>query len=153
MSDSAYVVHSSAGRTRIKVPARKGNVSYFDDLEALFGQLPDVKEVSCNPAVASVLILHDTMSIGDLQAFAAQHGLFELEADPRGEALWELAAAGLSSLDRKFRAYTDGNLDVRSMLLLVMMFLLVRQLLRGHVAAPAASLLWYVFQMLTAMKR
>ena len=153
MSDSAILVHSAAGRARFKIPARKGDERYFATLEEQFYQLSGVSQVTCNPAIASVLILHDGVAPDALHVFAAERGLFEPENSRGGETLWEFASSGLTALDRRLQSYTDGHMDMRSVLLLVLLFLMARQFWRGSVAAPAASLLWYVFQLLSNTKK
>ena len=57
--DHAYVVHRTANRLRLRVPARKLDHSYFQGLKARLAGFPGVRSVEANPLTGSVLVEHD----------------------------------------------------------------------------------------------
>lgn len=57
--DQAYIVHRTATRLRIRVPARKLDHHYFQDLKAKLAGCAGVVSVAATPLTGSVLIEHD----------------------------------------------------------------------------------------------
>jgi hypothetical protein len=56
MIPEAHVSHEIHGRLRIKIPSRKGETRYFENLRAQLLDCPGVEEVTVNPQTASALI-------------------------------------------------------------------------------------------------
>ena len=56
--DHAHIVHRTATRLRIRVPARKLDHPYFRDLKASLVGCPGIRSVEANPLTGSVLIEH-----------------------------------------------------------------------------------------------
>jgi hypothetical protein len=57
--DQAHIVHRTATRLRLRVPARKLDHAYFRDLKVRLAGCPGVRSVEPNPLTGSVLIAHD----------------------------------------------------------------------------------------------
>lgn len=55
----AAVVHTVPGRTRLRVPERQRDPTYFADVARRFSDHPLVKRVVVNPHTASILLQHD----------------------------------------------------------------------------------------------
>jgi hypothetical protein len=118
----AYVAHAAAGRTRLRVPARQGDVEFFTACAARLAEIEGVLAVQPRALTASLLVEHDI----DLEAIAEQAraaGLFTIAADPvEREADRAPALPALAGL--------LGTLAVV-------------QLFRNRVLPPAITLAWY----------
>ena len=57
--DHAHIVHRTATRLRIRVPARRLDHAYFGELQAKLVGCTGVRSVEANPLTGSVLIEHD----------------------------------------------------------------------------------------------
>jgi hypothetical protein len=149
---SAYLVHALPGRARIRIPAKRGNQSYFRDLESALGRCADVTSVQVNPTAASALIVYPPAA--DLQTIAncaRERQLFDLKPavdSPPAQSIGETAASQLDFLDRLLATSSRGNMDLRSAVFLLLIALAMRQIWRGHVMQPAVALLWDAFELL-----
>jgi hypothetical protein len=163
----AYTVHQVAGRTRLRVPARRGDNSYFARVAGALAVIPDVRSVRVNPGTASILVHH----AGSPQKFAEparEAGLFRLtgprphrrrQIGPRPRiAPLSVVAAGLAGLgaiqlvrsrvagsatEHLWGAYqASRTLGIPSAVATLAAIGAV-QLARGRVLSPAASLFSY----------
>src|SRR6202007_409425 len=97
-----------------------------------------------NPVTASVLI-HFSDSQRLLSQAAAAADLFEIDFGQHpdsGDDLRGRAAQSFAAADAALRRWTDGQLDIRGLLFVVLLVSGVYQLLQGRITAPAPSLLW-----------
>jgi hypothetical protein len=140
---TAQVCHRIAGRTRLRVPGRRGDVAYFAQVHSALARHDGVGRCEVNPATASILIEHG-VSLEALAEFAAQAGLFRLgDLTPAIVSGRERARQGLRRLDRELARASNGELDLATATGAGLLVLAAVQLLRGQVLAPASTLLWY----------
>jgi Heavy metal associated domain 2 len=144
----ARVCHYASGRLRIKIPEKRRDEGFFEAVRQRLSGWDSVKRVEVNPLTASVLV--EFTSVFELFAEnAVKNDLFEVDFDAlqaMGEpppALTEQAAEVFGRVDAAFRRWTADGADLRSAIFLVLLAGGVYQLLRGNIAAPAATLLWY----------
>lgn len=154
---SAYVKHQLPGRVRLKIPQKRGDLGYFDRIAKLFASCPGITQLQFNPAVASVLICHDAEQtpFGHITEFAQTNGLFRITEQPEEETfsiphvpIATLTSTGLNRLDESLTELSQGLIDSRSLFLLILTGLAVRQIANGHIMTPAASLLWGAIELL-----
>jgi hypothetical protein len=87
MVAKAFVAHQMPGRTRLKIPSKRGDVPYFESVVQGLAEHPAVDELKADPDTASVLIRH-AGEVAAIVAMAAEGGLFELgrrEASSAGD--------------------------------------------------------------------
>ena len=77
MIPEAHVSHRMTRRLRIKIPSKKGDVSYFSILREQVSALPGIQEITVNPQIGSALILY-TGKTEDLFRSAKNKQLFQL---------------------------------------------------------------------------
>lgn len=148
MNAPARIVHQVSGRTRLKIPARRGDVVYFDRVSDRLSDCPGVVAVESNFRTSSVLIQH-TIPFKEIAAFAAQHVLFVLQTDrPAPDTLLQQAAASLQDVDGALADRRAGSLNVRSLMLIALLSLGLIQIARGQILAPASSLLLHALELL-----
>jgi hypothetical protein len=119
---AAHTAHASAGRTRVRVPERRGDVDYFSSSAARLAEFEGVLAVTPRAVTASLLIEHEGV-FGAIAERARAEGLFALEPAPHEDPpAPRLAVPGLAG---------------------VLGALAVVQLFRQRVLPPAITLLWY----------
>jgi hypothetical protein len=63
-------LHSTPGRMRIRVPARRGDDRFSREIETLLRHQPGIEQVSANTLTGSILILFDPVTTDDRQILA-----------------------------------------------------------------------------------
>jgi hypothetical protein len=153
---SAYIKHQLPGRVRLKIPQKRGDFRYFDRIAELFADCPGITQLQLKPSAASILICHGTETdFLNITEFAQTNGLFTIVEQPEEETFTisylpipKLTSTGLRHLDESLIDFSKGRLDGRSLLILALIGLSVRQMTKGHVLGPASTLLWYAFSLL-----
>lgn len=153
---AAYVKHQLPGRVRLKIPQKRGDVRYFNRIAELFADCPAITELQLNPQAASILICHRvTEDFSAIAEFAQANGLFRVMGAQLEETfsmphlpLAKLASTGLNRVDETLMDFSRGRLDARTLLIMALIGLAVRQATRGNTLGAASSLLWYAFRLL-----
>jgi hypothetical protein len=145
----AHIAHSTIGRTRVRIPSKRGDEAYFGRIRDWLSALPGVGDVRINPRTASVLILHEASDPMMFRAELASGQVFELgDGEAPYEALLDRAAGELDRLDERLLGLTRGGLDVPGGLFTLFLVGAMVQAGRGQVLGPASSLLWYAYEIL-----
>jgi hypothetical protein len=150
----AHVSHVTGGRVRFRIPARRLDEAYFAALKQQVGEWPGITQVDVNPLTASVLVFFTEGT--DALARAAQSDLFELAEAPPAPSPVPIAVTArrrLEQADIRLREMSGGSTDVRSLAVVGLVAAGASQLLRGNVAAPAVTLLWYATDALRLWRR
>lgn len=139
MADPALITHQIGDRLRIRLPARKGDTSYFTQVEQVLGRFEGVASCETNPLTGSILLWFD----GDLDAliaYTARESLFLLEPPvEKKSSLIDGVSEGLYDLDDAIKRRSDGSLDLFELLFIGAIGAGVIQLVRGHWLGPAIS--------------
>ncbi|MGO9014806.1 MAG: HMA2 domain-containing protein [Dissulfurispiraceae bacterium] len=139
MIPEAIVCHSSPGRSRVKVPSRKGDAAYFSSLKDHFAHLEGVKEVEANAVTGSVVFMH-AADLKAISTFAEDHSLFRLiKLESATPALSRNVVKSFRDFDKKVKKFTGNELDVPGVAFLTLLGLGIYEIGRGNFAAPA----WY----------
>jgi hypothetical protein len=148
MPHLAHVVHRARGRLRLRIPVMRHHRDFFTGLSERLQALPGVAGVVANPDTAGVLILLDPGSEQDTLAAIGSCGFLDVveDASVLSPALTGIRRA-TDRLDRALAGATAGLSDIRTLTFVLLVALALRQALRGEVLAPAASLLWYAFDL------
>jgi hypothetical protein len=147
MTATAYKVHAVSGRTRLKIPSRRGEAAYFAQVAERLTECPGVVQVRVNSRTASVLISHQA-PFDNIAAFAAEEALFALAGESLHQFLSRYTSENLQWLDELLGLASNGSLDLRSMLIISLVGLSLLQIARGQILLPATSLLWYAGHLL-----
>ncbi len=152
----AYIKHQLPGRVRLKIPQKRGDFGYFDRIAELFADCRGITQLQLNPPAASVLICHVTgTDFLNIVEFAQTNGLFTVIEQPEEETfsiphlpIPKLTSKGLNRIEESLMDFSQGRLDGRSLLILILIGLSARQITKGHILGPASTLLWYAFSLL-----
>jgi hypothetical protein len=142
---SAYVTHYLPGRLRLKIPEKKGNTVYFAHLADHLAKCPGITGMDINTLTGSLLLLHSAaIDLSDIASYAEQFALFSIQQLPSAsrKSLADYAATGLDAFDRGLTTVSWGIVDIRSLLLLLLLALMVRQARQGQLVGAATSLLF-----------
>lgn len=153
---AAYVKHQLPGRVRLKIPQKRGDFGYFDRMAELLADCATITQLQLNPPAASLLICHaPDRNFSTIAEFAQTQGLFFVtEQQPEAMLLIpplpiaKLASAGLNRIDESLLEVSQGRLDGRTLLIMALIGLSVRQMSRGNMMGAASSLIWYAFRLL-----
>ena len=147
MNAKAYLVHSIPGRTRLKIPERRGDHIFFDEVAERLRNCAGVSEVECNPLTGSVLIHHsgliDTLMRAALDPLDELLEL-ELAAPPvarrlREDVIW---------LDQGIKRLSGGEFDLSTVAALGLLAFAGGQLVGGAQPVIAITLAWYATELL-----
>jgi hypothetical protein len=176
----AYTVHQVPGRTRLRVPARRGDSAYFARVAHALALAPEVLSVRVNPSTGSIL-LHHSSPLQKLAEDAAEGRLFRLTAAPAARfrsarrieprlriAPLSLLSAGFAGLaviqfararvvstatEHLWAAYQASRILGKPSMVATLAAIGVVQLARGRVLSPAVSLLSYAVAARTFARR
>ncbi|MEW6519784.1 MAG: HMA2 domain-containing protein [Thermodesulfobacteriota bacterium] len=79
----ARIVHALPGRVRFRVPGKKGDRYYFEELVAAISSCSGLEKLVINPATASVLIHYDAGHTGELNGFLEKNNFFQVADRPQ----------------------------------------------------------------------
>lgn len=154
MKPVGYLIHTAPGRYRLKIPAKRHDMAFFENLEDEFGGIAGVETVRLNTVTASVLIEYerDDDLRDQLMSRLSSSEHFELVEEPMPVAIWQDASNRLKSIDAFLKDSSGGQVDFRSVLFVLFVLLAVRQLQQGSVLGSASNLLWYATQLIMNKK-
>jgi hypothetical protein len=144
MDLNAYLVHSSPGRMRIRIPSMRNNLEFFQHAADTLQTMNGVTSTRINPRSASILVLHDDITPDTFKNLTSETGLFELQLDYVEGSMIDLNTIK----DISNQALGVGGTFSRSMFFYLLMGLAIRQVMKGQFMAPAISLFWYAFEIL-----
>lgn len=148
MAPLAYEVHRTRERLRLRIPERRHDERYFAALGQRLSDLPGIREVNVNAQTAGVLVRMDPEPGSDPVAGIRASGLFRIAAQP---PILSPTLTGMrrtvERMDQTLAGLTGGLGDVRSLAFVLLVILALSQAARGQLLAPAASLLWYAFDL------
>lgn len=146
----AYLVHRIPGRARLRVPARRNDLAFFNGLAATLASCEGVRGVEVNPRAASVLITHSG-GLGPILERAQSGGLAILaDAGVAEPPLAGQLHAQFRDLGARLARASGGQVDLATAAALFFLLTGLVQLARGQVLAPAATLFIYASDLLSA---
>jgi hypothetical protein len=165
MTAIAIIEHQLSGRLRLRIPTRRGDVSFFQRIVQALSQRPQIEEISAAPLTGSILIRHSGPAEAIVTA-AAEQKLFEVgepaekpEGTPSATSgPLDTAATGLAGLallqvargqivgnatENFWNAYGSQRILGRTEITAAFVLLGVLQVLRGELFGSASSLFFY----------
>ena len=147
----AHVSHRSSGRLRIRVPGKRGDEGYFSFLSAAFSGLKDFEELRANTITGSVLIEDPEVDEAAIAYFAEKNDLFLLreKKDSRLPVSVEIGNH-MKELSAGIRGFSRGELDLPSVVFMVLVANGIYQIARGNIGAPPwYTAFWYALGIFT----
>lgn len=149
---AARISHFTNRRLRIKVPEKRRDGAYFSTVADSLAAWESVDRVEANPLTASVLIYFSDPQRLFLEAIA-KNDMFDIDFDSAfathsEPVVTRAAVRSFDTADLTLRRWTGNQMDMRSVLFLLLFTGGVFQLVRGRLATPAPTLLWYAGDLL-----
>lgn len=149
---AARISHFTTRRLRIKIPDKRRDTAFFSNVRERLAAWDSVDHVEVNPLTASVLLHFSDPQRLFLEAIA-KNDLFDIDFDTAVARQSEPVVTGaavrsFATADVALRRWTGNQIDMRGALFLMLLVGGIYQLLRGRLAAPAPTLLWYAGDLL-----
>jgi hypothetical protein len=144
---AARISHFTTRRLRIRVPEKRRDAEFFSTVAERLASWDAVERVETNPLTASILV-YFTDAHRLLAEAAAKNDLLDIDFDaiePRAAepVVTRAAIRSFETADGALRRWTENQVDMRSVLFLLLFVGGLYQLLRGRLGMPAPGLLWY----------
>lgn len=146
MLPAAFVCHRLAGRVRLSIDSKHHDHAYFAHLGRELAAVDGVVSVRTNALTATVLVVH-RVALRRLGEDAAARGLFRLVEEVESPRVH--VRRRLARLSRDVSRVTGGHWNLADVLFLSFAGFAFAEAVKGNVAAPAATLAWYAFNMLS----
>jgi hypothetical protein len=151
MLSEAYVEHQIEKRVRIRIPSRRGDASYFEDLGNKLFQLAKFERIRTNPLTGSVLITHHEIDLQGIGDYAEKNSLFSLNSE--GSAATPLARKVVNPIENFshfLNQVTDGEVDLAGLIFVSLLGFGIFEIFRGRFTAPPwYTAFWYAFGIFT----
>lgn len=149
---AARVSHFTTRRLRLKIPEKRRDAAFFIYVAERLAAWDSVERVESNPLTASILIHFSDLQRLLLEA-VEKNDLFDIDFDaalaPQSDpAVTRTAVQSFEMSDLALRRWTENQLDMRSIVFLLLLAGGVFQLMRGRLNTPAPTLLWYAGNLL-----
>ncbi|HMK42693.1 MAG TPA: hypothetical protein VK445_01000 [Dissulfurispiraceae bacterium] len=139
MIPHAIIAHKSRGRLRIRVPEKKGQTAYWQQVLDSLKEIDGIKSLSANPVTAGVLILHE-LPEKEILGYAHSLGLFKVPASQlKVVPLQYKVTRSFRSMNRSIKRFTGDELDLGSVTFLGLLTIGGYEIAKGNFTAPA----WY----------
>jgi Heavy metal associated domain 2 len=144
---AARISHLTTGRLRLKIIEKRRDTAFFGHVADRLATWDSVERVETNPLTASVLVYFADAERLFLEA-VAKNDLFDIDFDAAvaqqsDPVVTRAAVQSFETADVAVRRWTQNQVDMRGLLFLLLLGGGVYQLLRGRLATPAPTLLWY----------
>ena len=147
MALSAYIIHQSRGRTRIKIPDKTRDHAFFEQARERLSVLDGVEEVTVRPLASSILLLHPEIPFSEIEGKLEDLDLFELEEKPDTPEPAPVTPLLSSALEDFERSVVSVSKEGHALLFLLLLGLAFRQMLRGQIMTPALPLLLHALEL------
>ena len=149
----AHVVHSTDGRTRIRVPSERRNSAFFRRVVEELSQCETVSKIEAKPLSGGVLV-HYQGDFDVIADWAVRKDLFTLVDQPvRNSGMLDRLDSEMDVIDRRINAITAGEANLASLVFLGLLMVAAVQLLRGNIMGPAMTMAWYAVNAALAIAR
>lgn len=152
MIPEAYVSHQSLGRVRIKVPAKRGNETYFAHLRNSFEECEGIGTIDVNPITGSILFTH-TIDFKILKEYVAEKNLFALMMNYSPPLFNSRIKTRFNTFDNRIKTFTGKEIDIPGIASLTLLGLGVSQITAGKAQAlPWHAAFWYALNVFLMRK-
>ncbi len=148
----AFLSHKISGRSRLKIPSRKGDLHYFETLKDQLSKCGDIEKIDVNPVSGSVVVY--TPDIEKIAEYARNRKIFDLKNNGHNKSdLHSSVSNAFKAVNGKIRSLTGGDMDLADTVFLALLGLGIYQISRGNFTAPAwYTAFWYAFNIFLKSK-
>lgn len=143
----AHVAHLSKRRLRLRIEGDRIGGEASQALADRLMSVQGVAHVVLRPNTGSLIIETLTEAAEVLEALKT-HSALKIVATPKPPPLGQVMQLGLMKADMQIGQKTDGTLDLRTAIALLLIIAAIVQFGRGKVAGPTSTLLMSAFALL-----
>lgn len=143
----AHLAHQSARRLRLRLEETAVRSIDAQGLADRLTSVQGVARVVFRPNTGS-LIFETLVDAGEVLEALRQGPLLSIKAPPKPPPVGQMIQMGLLKADMDLGRRTEGALDLRTTIALLLLFGAILQLARGRVAGPATTLAMSAFALL-----
>jgi hypothetical protein len=149
----AHLSHLAPGRLRVKIPSRKGDITYFASLGKKLSKLDGVEKVEVNPVTGSALFIH-TVDSKKIDEYARANNFFYLNRTHISPSnLHQRVSETFSGINNRIKGFTDGELDMSAIAFLILIGAGIYQIGKGNITAlPWYAAFWYALNIFLKAK-
>jgi hypothetical protein len=154
LPEDTILSHASKGRLRLKVPSKKRNPAFFEQLQGKLKEVPGLTEIRVNPLSASILILHTDLP-DEISAWLQAHNALSTKGDPllHPNNVHKRISGTFNEVNGRIRGFTKGELDVPTLSFIALLTVGIYQISRGNFTAPAwYTAFWYAMNIFLKSK-
>ena len=142
-------VHCSAGRLRVRVREKRGDADFFEKVKKTLASSFPKAQITVNPDTGSVLSL-GVDDRGGLAEAARNKNLFDLAGPDRHVPVSQAVQDTFKQANLTVRSSTRGELDLPTLVFLILVGTGIVQIMRGNVGAPPwYTAFWYALGVFT----
>ncbi|MCX8069325.1 MAG: hypothetical protein N2738_02350 [Thermodesulfovibrionales bacterium] len=140
----ALIVHKIPSRIRIKVPSKKGDISFFENVMGKLEEISAIEKIEINAYTGSIVIYSSSKSDFIVNSIKSM-GLFNLiGSNYEKRTIHRSVKTAFKDIDKKVKGLTAGELNLADIVFLALIGVVVYQIQRGNFAAPAwYTAIWY----------
>jgi len=149
----AYLIHSIKGRTRVKIPTRKGNTVYFNYMVDKLSKFDFIEKIEANPLTGSLLVFH-TGDFKKIAQKAEENQIFKLKSlKDESKDIFQIASVAVEKINKRIKSFTGGELDIEKIIFICLLIAGIYQIGRGNFIAPAwYTAFWYALHIFLMSK-
>jgi hypothetical protein len=143
----AWVAHSARRRLRLRLDGKTLDADAAQRLADRLASVDGVSHVVFRPNTGSLIVETLSDAAGVLERLRT-HPALEVKPAPKPPPVGQVIQMGMMKADMGLGQRTDGALDLRTAIALLLAFGAIVQLSRGRVAGPATTLAMSAFALL-----
>lgn len=152
MTPEAYVSHQSLRRVRIKVPAKRGDETYFAHLRDSFEGCEGIETIDVNPITGSILFTH-TIDFKIIKEYVTEKNLFTLKMNSSPPLFNSRIKARFNNFDNRIKTFTGREIDIPGIAFLTLLGFGISQVTAGKAQAmPWHAAFWYALNVFLMRK-
>lgn len=145
----AFIVHSSPGRLRVRIPQCRGHLMYFAEVRKAALKAP-FEIVRANAVTGSILFTGQQATAEGAAAFGSDNGLYTITSDFPFTSLTERIVDPLVCCSQGIKKLSSGKLDLPGALFILLLFVAIYEIARGRFRIPPwYTAFWYAFGLFT----
>ncbi len=148
----ASLLHATPGRLRLRIDAFVGDAAAMEAFVESIAEVPGLTRIVGRPATGT-LILEYAGEVADLVPALVETGGMTFVRPPTPPPLSQTLRFGLALIDQRIAARTEGAIDGRTGIALVLGGLAVFQAAQGRLLGPASTLLMGALALLDPVRK
>ena len=154
MMPRAHVIHQTHNRVRLRIREKRQHPGYFEAVRARLASVEGIDRVRVNSTTGSIVLSHPEAPFDEIAAGLRQPDLFEFVAgpEPAPSALAQLQS-GVTKVNQVISEGTAGVADLKTVVVIVLVLVAIRQMKRGSFFGPALPLLWSALDLALRFKK